>query len=338
MIAWAPWAQLTARYAWLRWVETWGVSVASLTLGLLTLFVFRHGLPHVGWIVGYLLLLWLVFAALTELRAQLEAQGRHRIVGAGEYAIQSLYHGLALFVLPAYYAAATRDAGNVCFPIAVAATALVTAVDPWYRRLVHPRPWLGHLLLAFSIFATLNVALPLIGIRPIVALEASAISAVLALTPVLRRAGTVAWAVALRHAAALACVAAGLAWFGRALVPPAPLFLARTAVARSVETFEPVEVVHGVLSAATLSAWGGLAAFTAIYAPGGLRQEIAHIWRRNGVILARIRLSPVLGGRAEGFRTWSQAHWSPPLAGRYTVDVVTSSDQLIGRVRFRVTP
>ncbi len=41
----------------------------------------------------------------------------------------------------------------------------------------------------------------------------------------------------------------------------------------------------------------------------------------------------------KGFRTWSRrTDLRPPLAGRYTVDVVTSSDQLIGRLRFRVTP
>jgi hypothetical protein len=339
MIEWAPWARLTAEHAWLRWVVTWGVSVASLVLGLLALFVFRHGLPHVGWIIGYLLLLWLIFAALTELRAALEAQGRHRVVGAGEYAIQSLYHGLALFVLPAYYAAATLDASNVAFLIAVAATAVVTAVDPWYRRLVHARPWLGHLLLGFSMFAALNVALPLVGIRPILALEASAVFAALALTPIVRRSGALGWAMAFRHAAALAVVAAGLAWFGRALVPPAPLFVARAQVARTVRMLEPVDVVDGSVPAATVIRWGELSAFTAIYAPGGLRQEIAHVWRRNGVVLASIRLSPVQGGRADGFRTWSrQTHWRPPLAGHYTVDVLTASDQLIGRLRFTITP
>ena len=44
-----------------------------------------------------------------------------------------------------------------------------------YRRLVHPRPWLNHALLGFSIFAALNVALPLVGVRPIMALEGSAV-------------------------------------------------------------------------------------------------------------------------------------------------------------------
>ncbi len=115
MIEWAPWARLGSRCPVLGWLETWGVSLASLVLGLLTLFIFRRGLPHVGWIVGYLLLLWLLFAALTELRAALEERGRHLVVGAGEYAIQSLYHGLSLFVLPAYYAAATLDSVNALF-------------------------------------------------------------------------------------------------------------------------------------------------------------------------------------------------------------------------------
>jgi hypothetical protein len=56
-------------------------------------------------------------------------------------------------------------------------------------------------------------------------------------------------------------------------------------------------------------------------------------------VLARIPLAPVQGGRAEGFRTWSRRRdLRPPLAGRYTVDVVTASGQLIGRLRFTVTP
>ena len=144
------------------WFAEWGVSLASLTGGAFTLFVFRRGLPHVAWIVGYLLLLWFIFAVLTELRAALEQRGRRFVVDASEYVIQSLYHNLLLFVLPAYYASATLTSVNVVFLAGVAAGALVTAVDPAYRSLVHPRAWLQHLLLGFSIFAALNVALPLV--------------------------------------------------------------------------------------------------------------------------------------------------------------------------------
>jgi Protein of unknown function (DUF2914) len=45
----------------------------------------------------------------------------------------------------------------------------------------------------------------------------------------------------------------------------------------------------------------------------------------------------VVGGRAEGFRTFSRRReWPPPVEGRYRVDVMTASGQLIGRLRFRV--
>ena len=332
-------AQLDARYPWVGWVWRWGISAWSLALGLLTLFVFRRGLPHVGWIVGYLLLFWCLFAVFAELGSALERRGRRLVVDAGEYVILSLCHNLLLFVLPAYYASATLTSANVAFLAALTAAALVTAIDPAYRRLVQPSAWRRHLLFGFSVFAALNVALPLVGVRPILALEGSAALAVLALTPALRRGGIVSWRKALARAALVACLAVALVWFGRAVVPPAPLFLAQSVAARTVTDLTPVDVIQESVPAATVEEWGQLAAYTAVYAPGGLKQAIEHVWSRNGVVIARIPLSPVSGGRAEGFRTYSiTRRLTPPIVGRYTVDVVTASGQLIGRLRFAVTP
>ena len=66
----------------LRWLRRWGISFASLTGGIFTLFVFRRGLPHVAWIIGYLLILWLLFALITQVRHALEGSTRraHRMV------------------------------------------------------------------------------------------------------------------------------------------------------------------------------------------------------------------------------------------------------------------
>ena len=321
------------------WLRRWGISVASLALGLAALFVFRRGLPHVAWMVGYMLLLWLIFAVLAEARAPLETRGHHRVVGAAEYTIQTLYHNLFLFVLPAYFASATLTSVNAPFVAAVALGALLTAVDPWYRALVRPRPWMERAVFALSVFAALNVALPLVGVRPIGALLTSAALSALALAPAFHRRGAVGWGRALARAGGLAAIAVAVVWAGRAGVPPAPIFLARAVAARGVAELEPVEPVAGALPAAAVAAWGGVTAYTAVYAPAGLRQAIEHVWRRNGTLLARVPLSPVQGGRAQGFRTWSRrTDLTPPLAGRYTVDVLTASGQLIGRLRFTVTP
>lgn len=324
--------------SWFRWVKKWGVSVASLASGLLTLFVFRRGLPDVAWIVGYLILLWLLFAVFTQLRAPLEARGRHLVLSAADYTIQTLYHNLLLFVLPAYYASATLTSANVWFLLAVAGGALVTAVDPWYRAIVHPRRWLNHALLAFSMFAALNVALPLVGVRPFWATEGSAVLCALALAPALRRAGgsqAGAWA----RASVFAGVAVILLLAVRSWIPPAPLHLARATLARDVSGLEPVGVVESPVSAADLQAFGGLVAYTAIYAPAGLREAIAHVWKKDGVPVATVPLSPVRGGRAEGFRTYSRkTDFGPSPEGRWAVDVVTADGQLIGRLSFFVLP
>ncbi len=244
-------------------------------------------------------------------------------------------------MLPAYYAATTLDSPNVIFLVAVAAGALVTAIDPLYRRLVHPRPWLNHALLGFSIFAALNVALPLVGVRPILALEGSAVLAALALGPAFRRGGAASWWRAHARALGAAVLALGLVWAGRILVPPAPLFLAHAVVARGVSEMQPVEPAEdGRLSAATVLEWGEVAAYTAVYAPAGVRQAIGHVWWRDRQRVAYVALpTPVQGGRMQGFRTYSRyTELKLPIPGHYRVDVITASGQLIGRLRFTVTP
>jgi hypothetical protein len=115
----------------------------------------------------------------------------------------------------------------------------------------------------------------------------------------------VGWSRALPRAVAVACIVAVIAWVARAGVPPAPLFIARAVAARTVEALEPVDVVRRSVPASTVSQWGGLTAFTAIHAPGGLRQDVIHVWRRDGAVIARVSLATIRGGRAEGFRTWS---------------------------------
>ena len=117
------------------WLRRWGISFASLAGGLLTLFVFRRGLPRVSWIVGYLLLLWLLVAMLVQVRDTLAGSEKrtHRLVlTATEYTIQTLYHGVLLFLLPAYWAAATLLSPNAIFLAVLIVLALLATFDPWY--------------------------------------------------------------------------------------------------------------------------------------------------------------------------------------------------------------
>jgi hypothetical protein len=319
-------------------LRRWGISIASLVGGLLTLFVFRRGLPRVGLIVGYLLLLWLLVAVLIQARDTLAASERrtHRFVlTATEYLVQTLYHGVLLFLLPAYWAATTLTSMNVVFFLGLVALALIATFDPWYQAVVHPRPWAGYVFFLVSLFGALNLALPLIGVPPVAALGIAAWVAVVALTPAVCRARAWPWRRGLTVTALIGMLAASVALYGRAAIPPAPLFVADWRLDWNFPAADSPEPRSPMQAAVMLQ--NGLVARTAIYAPAGLKQPVDHVWRLDGQIINVIRLTPVEGGRREGYRTFSRKTSFPAdPRGRWTVDVTTATGQLIGRLRFRV--
>jgi hypothetical protein len=322
---------------WLEWLRRWGISLASLVGGLLTLFVFRRELTHMTWIIGSLLLVWLTIAVFTQVLQTL--QGRVRfVITAADYLVQTLYHGVLLFLLPVYYTSATFDSPNAVFVGLLVALALLATFDPWYRALVHPRPWAGYLFFLISMFGALNLALPLVGVPPHVALLAAAWTAVMAMTPVARRAWGWRWRRGLELMAVLGVGVGALIYALRPAIPPVPLFVARAAIAWNVSGLDTLPPAAGTISAAEVRE-RGLVAHTAIVAPVGLRQAVQHVWRRDGEVIDVVQLAPVRGGRREGYRTYSRKTAFPPqVAGRWVVDVVTRSGQLIGRLRFRVEP
>jgi hypothetical protein len=202
---------------------------------------------------------------------------------------------------------------------------------------VHPRPWANYVFFVVSTFAALAVALPLVGVPPHPSLLLSAWASVFTLAPALRRARRWPWPRVIGVAAGLGIGAAVLVNELRLVVPPAPLTVARAGLAWSVKNLEPVGPLGSRISVADLHRAGGIVAYTAVYAPESLTQAIVHVWRRNGRIQDVVRLSPVHGGRREGFRTYSRKTEFPPQpVGRWSVDVMTSSGQLIGRLRFTV--
>ena len=331
---------VVTRSSTFEFVRRWGISIASFVGGLLTLFVFRRGLPRVGLIVGYLLLLWLLVAVLIQARDTLATSERrtHRFVlTATEYAVQTLYHGVLLFLLPAYWAATTLTSVNVAFFLALVVLALIATFDPWYQALVHPRPWAGYVFFVVSLFGALNLALPLIGVPPVAALAIAACIAVVALTPAVCRGRAWSWKRGLAVTALLGMLATSAALAGRRAIPPAPLFVADSHLGWNVGTVDSLEPKSPIPAAALLQ--NGLIAYTAIYAPAGLKQPVDHVWRLEGQIINVIRLTPVEGGRREGYRTFSRKTSFPAdPRGRWTVDVTTATGQLIGRLRFRVAP
>jgi hypothetical protein len=283
-------------------------------------------------------LVWLGGVVFAEARQALAARGHRAVSLVVDYTIQTLLHGLLLFLLPIYIASTTLASRNGWFLILLAAAALLTTIDPWYRAIRARFRWIELVLFGLGLFASLNVAFPLLRVRSTWALVLSGMVSMLGLTPVFRRDPNVPWRLALRRAGICAACAATVLWFLQGWIPPVPLHLTRATFARSVTRLEPEQPVS-TISTTELRTWGGITAFTAVAAPAGLREPIYHIWRKDGMEVARVPLSPISGGRPGGFRTYSRkTDPGPNPAGTWSVDVVTAHGQLIGRVRLRVTP
>ena len=336
MIPSTAWGDLRDRHPWLRWGAKWGLSVVSLASGVLTLSLVRRGLEYFPWVVGYLLLLWLAGVLFAHARDALEARGRYLVRAAYDYLLQSLYWHLLLFLLPLYYASTTLASPNVSFLVFLAAVTLITAVDPWYQATILRHPWAANQLFAFGLFASLKVALPLVGVPSALALAGAAAASVLALAPAIRRSFSLSWRGTGVAAVVGATVAVFIVWQAGVWIPPAPLLLVRGAFAREIRNLEPVLPVSR-LSAAEAQAWGALVCFTALAAPAGLSEPVVHVWRKDGDTVARIRLAAVRGGRPGGFRTYSRlASLGADPAGRWRVDVLTAQGQLVGRVHLTI--
>ncbi len=337
--AYETWMALAERYRWVRWAAKWGLSLLSLLSGIATLIIFRRGTDHFPWILGNLLLLWVGGVVFAHFREALEARNHRVIRVAIDYALQSLHHELLLFLLPIYYASTTLSSRNLWFLLVHLAATLLTGIDPWYRAtILRQSAWMERLLFAFGLFASLNVGLPLIRVRSAWALLLSALLSVLALIPAIRRSFSLSWRNAVSVATLAGLLAATIIWSVRTWIPPAPLYLSVGTFARAVERLEPVEPIRKA-SAADLEAWGGMNCFTAISAPAGLREQVYHLWRKDGIQLSRIALSPIRGGRPGGYRTFSKrSELGAEPAGRWNVDVLTAEGQLIGRVSLVVTP
>jgi hypothetical protein len=331
------WTAIVTRHPALGWLWHWGISAVSLVSGTLTLLVFRRGLEYVPWFIGYLLLAWLAGVAMAGRRRLLAERGHHGTARLVAYTVQSLLHGLLLFLLPIYYASTTLASRNSWLLLLLAGAAVLTTIDPWYRGATCRLPWLESTLFALALFASLSVALPLVRVPTGWALPLSGILSVLAIGPAAMRA-----AGPLRRKALVALVVGSVALAflltaTRAWFPPVPLHVSRLAFAMAVVDLEPL-VSLSEISSAEASANGGILAYSAVVAPAGLRDGIQHVWRKDGRVVGRVQL-PVRGGRPAGFRTFSRkADLGPNPAGQWSVEVLTLHGQLLGRITLTVTP
>ncbi len=260
-------------------------------------------------------------------------RGRARLVV--NYFGKNLYQQILFFLLPIYYASTTAWSPNVLFVALVAVSAFVSTLDVFYDRHLSVRRRPLAVFFAFNLFTCINVMLPVLwSISNRVALPLSAGLAMLAFATIRYRWSDFARYQTRAAVGIAACLMILLAGLGRPLIPPAPLRILRAEFATAVD--RPSLAAVGVIQDLPEGWSGRLHAVTAIHAPLGLRDRMAHRWYLDGRLISQSAFYTLTGGRAEGFRLWTSSLMRNVRRGsRIRVDVVTEGGQLVGRAEIR---
>lgn len=301
--------------------------VFALATSITCILLFRRGFEFIPVIIVFV-----VFALFYITYKIYLAKGNEQTkIKIWDMALLFALNNMLLFALPFYLESITLRSWNILFaPIIIG----VTIITNWYyiyQNIVMKNPLFSSFFFAVTFFCVLNLLLPvLFGIRNIWSLlisgTAASILSVIFVYPHI--------SIIKNRKNHLKFIAGVfiffiMLWFGRSIVPPAPLRLIYASACEVVQDFNP-QFPFKFKKAGEINQ---VFFFTSIFAPRGLREKVNHVWFHNGIKLVEINLREIRGGREKGFRTWS-SHIILEGAGEYTIEVWTHSGQMLGRGGF----
>jgi Family of unknown function (DUF5924) len=322
-------------FKWLRLHKEklwWLHSFYALILGIAIMWLGKQNFVYLRLAVFYIGFIWLSSLFLPQLlnHPRLPPPWPRRIHLLINFFNQNFYQQLLFFILPIYYASTTLGSRNIGFVLLVGLSATLSTLDVVYDRHLSVKRGLTAVFFAFSLFALINVALPIMW--SVSNLRAMRISAVLAflgfLTLYYRRSQLKARDITLILLVGLLLF--GLIELGRSFIPPAPLRLAGVQFGRDFdkESLQVESPLTQLGPARSLRVYG----LTAIKAPLGLKEKVKHRWYEDGRLICDSPFYNMTGGRVEGFRLWTSCVFeSIPPGVRLRLDLETEGGQLIGR-------
>ncbi len=254
------------------------------------------------------------------------------------YLLKNLYQGMLFFLLPFYWKSATGDGPTRWFVIGLGILAILSTLDVVFDNFLMRWKVGASLVYLFILFACLNLVIPALfpDTRTLLSLMlAAAISAAWfwSMHVPLRALGRPGPFIAFMLSITAATSAA---YFGRRAIPPVPLHIASAAVGPSLLPDGRLTMHVTRLHSSYIQE---MHALTDVVIPGGEGGKLFHVWRHGELEMQRGPVEPS-GDPPKGTvrlrSTLRSFNLPSDLSGHWSVDVVTTDDQLIGRVRFEV--
>jgi len=325
----------------------WLHSGFALSFGIGVMLFARAGLAYADKVMIALLGSWLLmFIALRFIvgpanRREQENVLRKGVRVATNYVIKQFYQQMFFFLTPLYAASATWSLASWNWWLAplLLVCAVVSTMDLVFDNFIMERRFLASAMYGLAMFAMLNVMVPLLlevdhrtGL--FVAAAATPISVALlsfSVRQVLSPQGAV---LTLGLTAGLI---AGV-WFGRVVIPPAPLAMPETAVGHGTTgSYECLPASKHTMRADQLD---GLRCGSMLREPGGIKEPVVHVWKFRGQqVIPPIKPDELQcnDGDATVFRsTFPQDQLPRNPVGPWSCATYTLGGQLVGLRKFQV--
>lgn len=319
----------------------WFHSFFALSFGIGVMLFARAGLAHADKVMMALFVSWaLMFIALRFIvgpanRREQETMTRKGVRVATNYIIKQFYQQMFFFLTPLYASSATWSLSsfNWWLPPLLLICAVVSTMDLVFDNFIMERRLLASAMYGLAMFGVLNVMLPLVaGLDHLTGLiiAAAATPTSVALLSFSIRQVLSPQGVLLTIGISGALLAA--VWYGREFVPPAPLAMPETAVGHG--TFGSYECMPGSKHEIRAHQLDGLRCGSLLREPGGLKEDIVHVWSHRGKPLLKItpeRLRCDGDGDGVVFRSVFPDQLRPAdPTGRWACTTYTRGGQLVG--------
>jgi Family of unknown function (DUF5924) len=340
------WFKKLLRKAW------WFHSFFALSFGVGVMLFARAGLAHADKVMIALLASWsLMFVALRFVvgpanRRESETIARRGVRVATNYIIKQFYQQMFFFLTPLYASSATWSLHSWNWWLApiLLVCGVVSTLDLVFDNYIMERRLLASAMYGFAMFGVLNVLLPLVAqldhFTSLIIAGAATPSAVALLSfrvkQVLSPQGVL---ITLASTGALL----GFVWFGRSLVPPAPLAMPEAAVGHG--TKGNYECMPGSKHRIRANQLDGLRCGSLLREPGGLKEDVIHVWTFRGREIARseptkIGIEAKCDGDGEGgvvfVSEFPQGMMPRDPTGTWYCTTYTQNGQLVGVRKFEV--
>jgi hypothetical protein len=319
----------------------WLHSAYALMLGAFVVAFAQKGLAYVRWVTLFLVAMWaiivLVFRIAGSGRAQALTTQRDKMrFFLMTYVLKNLFQGMLFFLLPFYWKTATASAGNQWFVWVLGASAILATLDVVFDRVLMRWRLLASLYFAIALFACLNLSIPaLLRIPAVWALSLAAVAASIGAFSLHVPLRTLREARMLVLMLVTTVGAWGLAYFGRRAIPPVPLVVAHAAV--GPEMLEDGRLTLEVTALHT-SKVQEMIAVTDVQTLADSGEAFVHVWRHGEREILRFTPSRMKTGpdRVRLQSMLRREQLPDNRVGAWSVDIETTSGQLVGRHGFTV--